>query len=268
MPDITAALRPAPQADAKGRPRIMVAPNGARRGKADHPAVPLSIAETLATAVACRAAGADALHLHVRDGTGAHVLDAGLYREALRELAGAVPGMRVQITTEAAGIFGPQAQYDCLREVAPGWASVAVREIARDPGLAPRLYALCADQGTEVQHILYDSADAGLLRDWQARGIVRPGQGAALFVLGRYAAGQVSAPADLAPFRAALPDARGWMACAFGPGEHACLVEAARQGGAVRVGFENSLVAADGTPYADNAASVAALCAALQGAVA
>ena len=59
------------------RPFLMVAPNGARRGKADHASLPLTLAETLATARACHAAGADALHLHVRDEAGAHSLDAG-----------------------------------------------------------------------------------------------------------------------------------------------------------------------------------------------
>lgn len=241
------------------RPFIMVAPNGARRNKADHPTLPVTIAETVICATACHAAGADGLHLHVRGAAGEHSLDAGLYREALAELTANLPNLRVQITTEAAGRYDVPAQLDCLRAVRPGWASIAVREIARDADLAPRLYADCADQGTEVQHILYDTTDAMLLADWQARGIVRPGQEAVVFVLGRYARGQVSAPDDLAPFRAALPNAADWMVCAFGPGEHACLAHAVRQGGALRVGFENSLTRADGTPYADNAASVAEL---------
>lgn len=67
-------------------PRLMVAPTGARRGKADHPALPVSIPEIVATAVACFAAGARAIHAHVRDAGGLHSLDPGLYRELLAEL--------------------------------------------------------------------------------------------------------------------------------------------------------------------------------------
>lgn len=238
---------------------IMVAPNGARRGAADHPALPVTTAQILDTAAACHAAGADALHLHVRDAQARHSLDAGRYGETLAALAERVPGMRVQITTEAAGRFDVAAQLRCLTALRPGWASIALREIARDPDLAPRVYAACADQGTEVQHILYDTDDIALLRHWQARGVVRAGQGAVLFVLGRYTAGQVSVPADLDPFRAAMPKQRDWMVCAFGPQEHGCLLTAARQGGDLRVGFENSLTDADGAPHADNAASVASL---------
>jgi uncharacterized protein (DUF849 family) len=39
-------------------PKIMVAPNGARRTKADHPAVPMTIAEIVETARQCYAEGA------------------------------------------------------------------------------------------------------------------------------------------------------------------------------------------------------------------
>ena len=43
-------------------PRLMVAPNGARKVKKDHPAVPLTISETVATAKSCYEAGAGAIH--------------------------------------------------------------------------------------------------------------------------------------------------------------------------------------------------------------
>lgn len=242
------------------KPLIMVAPTGARRGKADHPALPIHTGEIARAAQACHAAGADALHLHVRDDAGSHSLDAGRYREALAELGTAVPGMPVQITTEAANIFDVAAQLACLKAVAPSWASISVREIARAPELADRVYGCCAEVGTKVQHILYGTDDAALLADWKARGTVRADQSDVIFVLGRYTEGQVSAPHDLAPFLAHAPQGAAWMVCAFGRAEHACLAHAAEQGGDLRVGFENNMQNADGRPFADNAASVAALC--------
>ncbi|WP_170367025.1 3-keto-5-aminohexanoate cleavage protein [Ruegeria arenilitoris] len=247
---------------ASSLPYVLVAPNGARRSHADHPALPVSTGEIVETAVACHAAGANGLHLHVRDGHGAHSLDAGRYREAMAELAGTVPTMDVQITTEAAGIYDVSAQLECLQQVAPKWASISVREIARAPDLAPRVYALCAEQGTRVQHILYGSTDADLLERWQSDGIVRREQEDRLLVLGRYATGQESEPADLEAFPAARTP---WMVCAFGRLEHACLAAAAARGGDVRVGFENSLTNSDGTRWTDNATSVAALIALLKG---
>ena len=244
-------------------PLIMVAPNGARRTQADHPALPVSLAETIATARACHRAGADALHLHIRDDTGGHSLDPGRYREALSELARTLPNMTVQITTESANIYDVPAQLRTLTQVAPKWASVSIREIARAPDLADAVYGACAHNDTRVQHILYDANDAALLRDWQSRGIVRADQGDVILVLGRYATGQTSAPQEVAALRDTIPQRANWMLCAFGATEHACLLRAAQLGGDIRVGFENSLYAADGTLHPDNAASVATLIARL-----
>ena len=83
----------------------MVAPNGARKVKKDHPEVPLTIQETVEVARNCYEAGAGAIHLHVRNEKGEHVLDAGLYKEALKELEFQVPKMHIQVTTEAVGKY-------------------------------------------------------------------------------------------------------------------------------------------------------------------
>lgn len=240
-------------------PFMMVAPSGARRGLADHPAIPVTPAATLATAAACHAAGADALHLHIRDQQGRHSLDTGLYREITKELSQTLPDMAVQVTTEAAGIFDVAAQLACLSDLRPAWASIAIREIARDPALAPEVYATCAANGTRVQHILFDADDIRLLEDWQASGQIDPEPAEVLLVLGRYTSNQTSSPDDLPPLVAALPEVGRWMVCAFGPQEHACLRLAANLGGDCRVGFENSYLQPDGQPWTDNTASVAAL---------
>ncbi|WP_170769605.1 3-keto-5-aminohexanoate cleavage protein [Ruegeria lacuscaerulensis] len=244
------------------KPYVLLAPNGARRGVKDHAYLPVTLDQITETAQACHGVGAQGLHLHIRDTQGRHSLDAGQYLETIAELRRQVPTLDIQITTEAVGLYDVQAQYDCLAGVRPGWASVSVREIARAPDLADRVYGLCAEQGTRVQHILYNAADVALLAQWRASGIVRMEQSEHLLVLGRYSAGMNSSPEDLDR----LPPVDGpWMVCAFGPREHACLAMAAKKGGDVRVGFENSLTDHAGTPWADNAASVAALVETLKG---
>lgn len=247
-------------------PFIMVAPTGARRTRIDHPEMPVTLPQILESAAACHRAGAGAIHLHVREDDGGHSLDAGRYLEALAELAHALPDMAVQISTEAVGIFDVAAQLKCLKAVAPKWASVSIREIARSPDLADAVYGTCHDAGTKVQHILYGVDDIALLRDWQSKGLVRPDQSDVICVLGRYTAGQVSQPSDLDPFLADLAPETPWMVCAFGPSEHACLHYAAQRGGTLRVGFENSLTHEDGVTHADNAASITALRQRLNGA--
>jgi uncharacterized protein (DUF849 family) len=245
----------------------MVAPTGARRTKADHSALPVTIPEIVATARACHAAGADGLHAHVRDAEGAHVLDAGLYRELLASLAGEVPGLTVQITTEAVGRYSALDQCRIVEEVRPAAVSVALREIAAEGDAEPRrLFGFCREAGIAVQHILYDEMEVGELAAAVARGTV-PREGLqVLHVLGRYAQGQVSHSDDLA-----LPLARqkatgldpDWAACAFGPHETDCLVAARTMGGKVRVGFENNLLNADGSRARDNAERVREVAAAL-----
>jgi len=243
-------------------PQIMVAPNGARRGKADHPALPVTIAETVATARACHAAGAGALHAHVRDADGGHVLDAGLYAELIAEMAQAVPDMPVQITTEAAGIFTPADQRALLRRITPEGVSISLAEMLADDdrAAARRCYHDLAEAGVAVQHILYDTAQVQRLAAEIAAGTIPQDNLSVLYVLGRYTQGQVSAPDDLAPFLATARDVdltADWGICAFGQHETACLQAAHRLGGKMRVGFENNLFMADGDPAPDNAARVA-----------
>lgn len=240
-------------------PLIMVAPNGARRGKPDHPSLPIRTDEILAEAIACHRAGAGALHLHVRDGEGRHSLDAGRYREALQEIAQAAPALALQITTESADLYGPDAQYECLEKVKPEWASISVREIARDADLAPSLYALCADQGTRVQHIAYDIRDLELFTQWRSNGIVQADQDEVICVLGAYAPPRAGSPEDLVRLLPGLASLR-FAVCAFGPSEQTCLVDAAHRGAEIlRVGFENNLTAPDGKFWTNNAAAVSSL---------
>jgi uncharacterized protein (DUF849 family) len=55
-----------------------------------------------------------------------------------------------------------------------------------------------------------------------------------------------------------LPDA-DWAACAFGPQETACLIEAMGHGGKTRIGFENNRLNTDGQVAANNAERVTEL---------
>ncbi|KAJ02617.1 3-keto-5-aminohexanoate cleavage protein [Sulfitobacter mediterraneus] len=243
-------------------PALMVAPTGARKTKADHPKLPITLPEILHTAEACFRAGADGLHLHIRDAQGAHVLDAGQYREALEALHAAVPDMAVQITTEAVGRYSPSEQRRIVREVRPDLVSVSLAEMTTDDDQTAVLdfYHWAAGNGIAVQHILYGPRDLQRFETMALQGQLGEGLLQAIFVLGRYSDGQESVPADLDTFlawQAALDQPLDWAVCAFGRQETACLAAAAVAGGKLRVGFENSLWNADGAIAADNAERVA-----------
>lgn len=245
--------------------RIMVAPNGARKSKADHPALPVTIGETVETAKACFAAGAGAIHAHVRDAEGQHVLDGGLYRELIGQLTDTVPEMSVQITTEAVGRYSPQQQRQVVRDAMPAAVSVSLREMLPDDSeeaAARDFYHWADEAGIAVQHILYEAYEVDALFARLHQGVIPARNLQLLFVLGRYAADQESDVTDMDPFLSTLalqdqaPDDLQWGLCAFGRRETDCLVEAVRRGGHARIGFENSVWNRDGTVAADNAARV------------
>ena len=77
------------------RPRMLQAAlNGARR-REEHPALPTSSPELADAAAQSVAAGAVAIHVHVRDGRGAESLDPQDVARALGALRAAVPGVPV-----------------------------------------------------------------------------------------------------------------------------------------------------------------------------
>ncbi len=241
---------------------VTVAPNGARRGKADHPAIPLTAGEIGREAARCRDAGAAMIHLHVRDREGRHLLDAEAYREAtaaIRRAAG--DEIIVQVTTEAAGRYGPETQRAVMRELRPEALSVALREMVADAEAereAAAFFAWLAAERIVPQYILYAPDEIARYRDLRARGVIPGERHFLLFVLGRYGSGNGSEPRDLLPFIAAHGDDPSlWAVCAFGQRESACAMTGAALGGHVRVGFENNLHLADGRRAPDNAALVA-----------
>ena len=253
---------------------IMVAPNGARKTKADHPNLPLTIEDIAAEARACRDAGAQAIHLHIRDDNGRHSLDAQRYRaaiEAVRRAAGA--DIIIQITTEAVGIFGPRDQIEVVRAVQPEAVSIAVKEMVPDASAEPaaaELYAWAHKRRVAVQHIVYSLDEFARLIDLIDRGIVPGRRHSLIFPLGRYAVEQESSPAEVIPFLGMVGAHGGaarfdWWVCAFGTRETQALVAAAALGGHCRIGFENSFFHADGREARNNAERVGALAAALSG---
>lgn len=241
---------------------LTVAPNGARKTKADHPALPMTPDEIAACAAACAEAGAAMIHLHVRDRDGGHTLDAEAYRAAIAAVRRAVgEGIVIQVTSEAVGIYRPADQMAMVREVRPEAVSLAVRELVPDAAheaAAAEFFAWMRAAAVQPHFIVYSDEDLGRLDDLTARGIVPPGRHFALFVLGRYTPGQRSQASDILPFLTANTAGHPWAVCAFGPREAACAAAASALGGHVRVGFENNMRLADGAIAPDNAALVAA----------
>lgn len=246
-------------------PNIMVAPNGARRGKADHPKLPITIAETVETARACWHAGADGIHAHIRDQQGKHLLDAGLYRELQEELKQAVPDMFIQITTEAVGIYSPEEQRAIVEQSSPKAVSIGLREMLSEgeSRVINHFYHAQLEKGVSIQHILYAPEDVTWLTRLIKNRFIPQEHLQLLLVLGRYSKDQTSEPSDLDPFLPELAKLEehmqggiDWACCAFGKQETKCLAYAHANGGKARIGFENNLYMQDGSLACDNVARI------------
>lgn len=237
---------------------IAVAPNGARKTKADHPALPITPEELAETAARCLDAGASMIHLHVRDDDQKHSLDVSAYRAAIAAIRARVGGeLIIQVTTEAVGIYTPAQQMAMVQELEPEAVSLAVRELCPDDAheeIAAKFFGWLHNSGISPQYILYSAEDVARFKRLHAAGVIPREQPFVLYVLGRYSAGQTSQPTDLLPFLAEAGDSiADWAMCAFGPLEGACAVTAAGLGGHCRVGFENNMRLANGDVASGNA---------------
>lgn len=238
----------------------MCAPNGARRSKRDHPALPLTPDEIAECAAEVLDAGAAILHLHVRDAAGKHTLDVQAYRTAIEAIQRNVGGeVVIQVTTEACGVYSADAQMALVRDLKPEAVSVALRELCADEqaeSTAAEFYAWMDAEKICAQHILYSPQEVLRFESLRQRGIIPTARPFVLFVLGRYASNLVGDARELDDFIGNISPSVVWAVCCFGETEHAAVVEAIAAGGHARVGFENNLVLPDGRPAKNNAALI------------
>lgn len=249
---------------------LAVAPNGARKQYADHPALPITPDELAETAESCLAAGAAMMHVHVRDEKNGyqHCIDAKKYTAAFSAIDERVgQGLFLQATTEAVGIYSAEEQMAMVRELATLQAgrptfgvSLAVRELMANhvaDHVINEFFTFLQQENILPQLIIYDVADRQRFQDLLQRGVLPCSAYACLFVLGRYHANGQSDPAELLPFFSDLTGVSNFMGCAFGAREARVAQACALLGGHMRIGYENNTLMADGRVSANNAELIA-----------
>jgi 3-keto-5-aminohexanoate cleavage enzyme len=240
---------------------IAVAPNGARKQKSDHPALPITASELADTALSCKDAGACMIHLHVRDKQGKHLLDIEAYRVATQAIRSAVGSeLIIQVTTEAVGVYSIDQQIAVIKGLKPEAVSIAVREFcgcADQLEKAAHFFAWLHKERICPQYIIYSVEDAIAFRRLRKSGIILGDSVAVLFVLGKTPA--TSNEMNLMAMIEAAGSPIVWSVCAFGAEEGNRMFEAAKLGGHARVGFENNTQLINGDVARDNADLVAQL---------
>ena len=86
----------------------------------EHPALPITPQQLAADAVACRAADASAVHLHVKDQDGKDTLDGNALARTLDAVRRASPGLPIGITTGAWAVPDPDERTELVR----GWTDL------------------------------------------------------------------------------------------------------------------------------------------------
>ena len=217
--------------------------NGGRT-RSGHAAVPQTPAELGADAVAVRAAGAFAVHVHARDARGRESMAAAVCDAAVEAIRAAAPGLPVGLTTSADVDPDPFARAAGVRawRRAPDFVSVNLSELGWAGIVRAALHA-----GIEVEAGLATPGDADeLARSPFAHQVVR----ALVEVEG--GADDARAIADRIPPE--IPQL--WHG--YGERTWEVLRAAIAAGHAVRVGLEDVLTLPGGSPAQDNAALVAA----------
>ncbi|GAA4965540.1 3-keto-5-aminohexanoate cleavage protein [Actinoplanes utahensis] len=235
--------------------RIKACLNGGRR-PGEHPAVPVTPAELAVQAAGAVAAGAEALHLHPRDHTGAETLHADDVGAAVAAVRRSCPGVPVGVTTglwisdDVAGRPATVARWAGLPPAArPDFASVNVGE----PGFTD-LTGLLHRAGIEVEAGVWSVADARTLAGMTSAGPDR--------ILVEIVDGTAETAVATADAVLTCLDEHRVPGPRLLHGENATcwplITHAGRRGLPTRIGLEDTLTGPDGEPVPDNAALVRA----------
>ncbi|MFD6198072.1 3-keto-5-aminohexanoate cleavage protein [Mycobacteriaceae bacterium NPDC060252] len=225
--------------------------NGVRR-KDQHPAIPCTPAEIAADAVACRDAGAAAVHVHAKDANGIDSLLASAVDPVVTAIRSRCPGLPVGVTTGAWALTDPAARCAAINAWTdlPDFASVNWHE----DGATEVAETLLA-RGIGVEAGLWNEAAA---LSWSGSPLRRECFRVLLELPGGVAGTEVEEQAVrmLAQVRVAGAldvvlhgeDSSAWRV----------LDLAAARGVAARIGLEDTLRLPDGSLAASNAELVAA----------
>ncbi len=226
--------------------------NGARL-PAEHPALPVTAEQVAADTVAVLAAGADMVHVHVKDDVGRDTFAAGTLARTLEATRAAAPDVRIGVTT---GAWAEPSLARRLEAVSswtslPDFASVNWHEEGAEP-----LAGLLLDRGVGVEAGLW-TVDA--VRAW----LDSPLAGRCLRVLlelpdeSDEVAVLSTADRMIDVLRTGGAD-RSVLLHGEGAATWPVLRHARRLGLDTRIGLEDTLVLPDGSTAPGNAALVAA----------
>jgi len=245
-------------ATGSGGTLITVAPTGAETTKTDAPALPVTLAELVATARACAAGGAAMIHVHIRDEAGEPTLDLGRLCDTVTALRTATD-LVVQLSTGGA-VTDSEADRLAVLDALPDTASLTCGTVNfgddvflnRWPFMV-ELYQRMQEREIVPEFEIFDLGQvASMRRLLDTYGPPAGGHVHCDFVMG-VPGGMPGTAAALVAAAAALPDGATFSATGVGRTTMPVALAALATGGHLRVGMEDTLTFAPGEPVRDNA---------------
>ena len=237
---------------------ITVAPTGAETAASDAPALPVTLDGLVATAVACEAAGAALIHIHVRDADARPSLDPARLADtvaAVREATDLV----VQLSTGGA-VTDPYEARLAVIDALPDSCSLTCGTVnfGSDVFLNPWDFIVELYRKTQALKIvpefeLFDLGHvASLNRLLDKEGLPYGGHVHADLVLG-VPGGAPGTIDSVVTMSRARPPGATWSATGVGRSTLPVALAALSAGGHLRVGMEDTLTYSPGRPVRDNA---------------
>jgi uncharacterized protein (DUF849 family) len=232
--------------------RLKVCLNGGRR-REEHPALPVTAEELAASAAAAVAAGAEAVHLHARDGDGRESIRPADVAAAVSAVRQACPGVPVGVST---GLWISGGDARLRRETVAAWSGIPVSERpdfasvnVSEPGFV-KLVGLLHEVGVAAEAGVWSAADA------EALATVGTPDGWVRILVEVFRVSPEGAVAAADRILAQLEKV-GVAGPRLLHGDHracwALVAHAGRLGVSTRIGLEDTLVGPDGGPVRGNA---------------
>jgi uncharacterized protein (DUF849 family) len=238
---------------------ITVAPTGAETAKVDVPQLPTTMQELVETAVACQAAGAGLIHVHVRDGDHLPTLDPIRLRDTVQALREATE-LVVQLSTGGSVHDPLEARLQVL-DAEPDSCSLTCGtvnfgdEVFLNPHpFMSRLYARAQECEVVPEFELFDLGHVAALRRLiDEHGLPFGGRVHVDVVAGVPGGMPGTAEALVAVVQALPAEVTSWSATGIGRSHLPVAATALAAGGHLRVGMEDNLMMARGRPVQHNA---------------
>lgn len=245
-----------------------------------HPGLPITPGQIAESALEAEAAGAAAVHVHVRHPeTGKPSMALDHYREAMERIRDKSKSLIINLTTGPGGryvprednpqvadagstLMLPEPRVEHVKVLKPDICSLDLNTmysgksvVINTPASVARMAEIIYEAGVRPEIEIFDSGDLHLANDLIAKGVLKT-PALFSFVLGvKY--GFVASPETMAYARSLLPAGSAWTGFGIGRSAFPMVAQSYLYGGHVRVGFEDSLYLSKGVLAASNGELVA-----------